>query len=74
MTDPFRFERLSLSDILFLVYNKILTFENKNELMKRLLEEIIDCDMTCTTGYFTRIVNTLNGFVTIHLFYNKPKR
>jgi hypothetical protein len=73
MTDPFRFERLSLSDILFLVYNKISTFENKNELMKRLLEEIIDCDMTCTTGYFTRIVNTLNGFVTNTCFTINPR-
>lgn len=64
MTDPFRFERLSLSDIVFLVYNKIKTLESKDEVMKRFLEEIIDCDMTCTTGYFTRIVNTLNGFIT----------
>lgn len=63
MTDPFRFERLSLSDIVLLVYNKICSFENKNDLMKRLLEEIIDCDDSCTTGYFTRIVNTLNGFI-----------
>ena len=31
--------------------------------MKRLLEEILDCDNSCTTGYFTRIVNTLNGFI-----------
>lgn len=63
MTDPFRFERLSLSDIVLLVYNKIYSFENKNDLMKRLLEEILDCDNSCTTGYFTRIVNTLNGFI-----------
>ena len=63
MTDPFRFERLSLSDIVLLVYNKICFFENKNDLMKRLLEEILDCDNSCTTGYFTRIVNTLNGFI-----------
>lgn len=63
MTDPFRFERLSLSDIVLLVYNKICSFENKNDLMKRLFEEILDCDNSCTTGYFTRIVNTLNGFI-----------
>ena len=63
MTDPFRFERLSLSDIVLLVYHKICSFENKSEVMKRLLEEILDCDNSCTTGYFTRIVNTLNGFI-----------
>jgi len=63
MTDPFRFERLSLSDIVLLVYYKICSFKDKTELMKRFLEEILDCDNTCTTGYFTRIVNTLNGFI-----------
>ena len=63
MTDPFRFERLSLSDIVLLVYYKICSFENKSEVIKRLLEEILDCDNSCTTGYFTRIVNTLNGFI-----------
>jgi hypothetical protein len=35
--------------------------DNKDELIKRLLEEVKECDNTCTTGYFTRIVNTLNG-------------
>jgi len=63
MTDPFRFERLSLSDIVLLVYYKICSFKDKTELMKRFLEEILDCDNTCTTGYFTRIVNALNGFI-----------
>jgi hypothetical protein len=46
-----------------LVYYKICSFEDKPEVMKRLLEEILDCDNSCTTGYFTRIVNTLNGFI-----------
>jgi len=75
MTDPFRFERLSLADITNLVCFKIETFENKDEIYKRLFEEALDCNETCTTGYFTRIVNTLNGFITDKdlTFYINPK-
>ncbi len=65
-TDPFRFERLSMRDIFTLVYNKInnLQKEIREECIKRLYEEVVDCENTCTTGYFTRIVNTLNGFIS----------
>jgi len=76
LTDPFKFERLTLADVLNLVYYKINTFnDEKNELVKRLLEEIKECDNTCTTGYFTRIVNTLNGFMTQKelTFYINPR-
>jgi hypothetical protein len=64
MTDPFRFERLSLVDIFNLVFFKTETIESKEEIYKRLFEEALECNETCTTGYFTRIVNTLNGFLT----------
>jgi len=76
MTDPFKFERLTLADVLNLVYYKIKTMlDNKDELIKRLLEEVKECDNTCTTGYFTRIVNTLNGFMTQKelTFYINPR-
>lgn len=62
MTDPFRFERLSLFNIFILVYLKIQKI-NISDIYKRLFEEAIDCNETCTTGYFTRIVNTLNGYI-----------
>lgn len=75
MTDPFRFERLSLADILNLVCFKINTLEHREEVYKRVFEEALDCNETCTTGYFTRIVNTLNGFITDKdlTFYINPK-
>ncbi len=75
MTDPFRFERLSLVDIFNLVCFKIETIESKEEIYKRLFEEALDCNETCTTGYFTRIVNTLNGFLTEKdlTFYINPR-
>ncbi len=74
MTDPFRFERLSLADITNLVCYKINILNNE-EIYKRLFEEALECNETCTTGYFTRIVNTLNGFITDKdlTFYINPR-
>lgn len=65
MTDPTRFENLNLSDILVIVLNKIKSFDGstKKECYKRLLEEIKDSDDTCHTGYVSRLVNVLSGFV-----------
>jgi hypothetical protein len=65
MTDPTRFENLTLADIFMLVIFKIQTFDNeiKNEVFKRLLEEIEDSNNTCHTGYVSRLVNVLSGFV-----------
>lgn len=65
MTDPSRYERLSLADILILVYYKIQTFSDyiKQTCIKRLLEEVKESDNTCTTGYLSRIINVLSGFV-----------
>ena len=65
MTDSSRYERLSLSDIFILVHLKIQTFEEsvKEECIKRLVQEIVDSNETCSTGYLTRIVNILTGFV-----------
>jgi len=65
MTDSSRYERLSLSDIFILVHLKIQTFEEsvKEECIKRLVQEIVDSNETCSTGYLTRIVNVLTGFV-----------
>jgi hypothetical protein len=75
MTDPFRFERLSLADILNLVCYRIEKLDDKESVYLILFEEAIGCNETCTTGYFTRIVNTLNGIITNKdlTFYINPK-
>jgi hypothetical protein len=50
---------LSLQTILVMVWSYI----NGNEtLITRLLEELTDTAGTCSSGYFTRIVNSLSGF------------
>jgi hypothetical protein len=65
MTDPTRFENLTLADIFMLVIFKIQTFDEgvKKEILKRLLEEINDSSETCHTGYVSRLANVLSGFV-----------
>ncbi len=65
MTDPSKYERLNLADILLLVYHKIQTFDNdtKQICIQRLLEESVESINTCSTGYLSRIINVLSGFV-----------
>jgi hypothetical protein len=65
MTDPTRYEGLTLTDIFILVVDKIQTFSEsiKSECYKRLIEEILDSEQTCHTGYVSRLINVLSGFV-----------
>ena len=65
MTDPSKYERLSLADILLLVYNKIQTFDlsTRETCIQRLFEECLESLNTCSSGYLTRIINVLSGFV-----------
>lgn len=65
MTDPTRFETLTLINIFTMVLYKIKTLqpEQKEECYKRLLQEIKDSEDTCHTGYVSRLVNVLTGFV-----------
>lgn len=65
MTDPTKVDRLNLVEILGLVCKCIETQHEKfqKEIKKRLFEEAIDSAETCTTGYVTRILNVLSGYV-----------
>lgn len=44
------------------IWNIIKTHKYKDTLIKRLFEELIDMNGTCTTGHVSRIVNVLSGF------------
>ena len=65
MTDPTKFENLTLCDIFLLVLTKVqsLQADVKKECYKRIIEEIEDASDTCHTGYVSRLVNVLSGFV-----------
>jgi hypothetical protein len=65
MTDPSKYETLNLCEILTLVLNKIDSFETsiQSQCYKRLFEEAVESSDTCSSGYLSRILNVLTGFV-----------
>jgi hypothetical protein len=52
----------TLSNILIKVYTYIMESEHKNEMLKRLLEELNETAHTCSSGYATRLCNCISGF------------
>ena len=61
--DPSRYENLTLLDVFILIWDVIISSLHKVELTERLIEEIVDMDDTCSTGYLTRLVNVITGYV-----------
>jgi len=56
------FYSLSFKDIFLSVWLWILESEHKEELEKRLLEELREMHGKCTTGHLARLVNVIQGF------------
>lgn len=69
--DSAMFNGRLLIDILIMVYIKVQEFkqldkmEEYNELMIRMIQELIDAVDTCMTGFCTRILNILSGYVEV---------
>lgn len=63
MIDTSKFEcGVGLCDVLILIWIKIKSSNNKDELEKRLLEEMEDANGQCASGLLSRLVNVLSGF------------
>lgn len=63
LIDTSKFEcDVNLCDILIMVWMKINTSNDKNELEKRLIEELEEMNGMCATGHLSRLVNVLSGF------------
>jgi len=60
--DTSRYEGLPMSEIMMLVWEKIAISENRNELEKRLVDEMYEMYQTCSTGHLSRLINVLSGF------------
>lgn len=52
----------TLSGVLCHIWCYIKNHEHKEEIMKRLYEELIEMSGTCSTGYISRLINTISGF------------
>jgi hypothetical protein len=65
---------LTFSDLLVLVWNRILVSSHSNEIKAVLNTEMTDAECKCFTGRMSRLVNCLNGFddlVTIKISDNE---
>lgn len=61
--DPTLFQGFNVSQILSIIWQEIERLSaSKDELENRLIEELYDADETCSSGYFTRLINVLSGF------------
>ncbi|MGL5961117.1 MAG: hypothetical protein ACRCZ0_04125 [Cetobacterium sp.] len=49
-------------DIFASIYYYIINHEHKDEMIKRLIEEINESEGTCASGHVTRMINSLRGF------------
>lgn len=64
LSDPSHFTSLNLTmmDICLLVWIKLNTSKNNDELKKRFREELVEMNGMCATGHVTRLINVLSGF------------
>jgi hypothetical protein len=53
---------IKASDIFASIYYYINNHEHKEEMIKRLIEEIHESKDTCVSGHITRMINSLQGF------------
>lgn len=63
LLDPSRINGLNVAQILSIVWKEIQRqAKHKAELENRLIEELYEADDTCTSGFFTRLLNVLCGY------------
>lgn len=53
---------ISGTDLFASIYTYIMKHEHKNDLLKRLFEEMHESIGTCSMGHITRLINSLRGF------------
>ncbi len=52
----------TISELFLAILSYILRSKHKKELLKRLLEEMDEMQILCSSGYITRLMNVLQGF------------
>jgi hypothetical protein len=69
--DRILYTNLTLSKILIKLWSYIQKNDYRDELMERLLEELEEMSGTCSSGFVSRLVNTLSGFseLSIHISF-----
>ena len=49
------------------IHNKSVLQENRDEMLKRLIEEMIEMANTCSSGFVSRLINVISGFGVFNL-------
>ena len=63
MVEPSRYEGCLLVEIMRMVWYKLNTLPEKQQLKQRFQEEMVDMDTGgCSSGYLTRLLNIFSGF------------
>jgi hypothetical protein len=57
----------SLSQILCKIWTYLNAHKNRDEILKRLIEELTEMSGTCSSGFASRLVNTISGFGDFNL-------
>jgi hypothetical protein len=75
-TDRMLYSKFSktISNILLMIWtyinsntNSEIEEESKNEMTKRLIEELIEMSGTCSSGFASRLINTISGYGVFNL-------
>lgn len=59
-------KKFTLENIFSNVLDFILNHNNKDELLHRLIQELIEMYNYCSTGYMSRLINTIQSFTEIY--------
>jgi len=62
-----------LTDLFASIWKYIDSSQHKQELVKRLYDELSDCQDVCLSGKFIRLVNIVNGFDNFEVFLEKKE-
>lgn len=71
--DRMLYSNSTLSYIIVKVWSYIINNKNKDEMLKRLLEELDDMSGTCSSGFLSRLINVVTGFgeFNIHISFDE---
>ena len=70
--DPTTFEpvNITLKEVFQRVWGRMKASQHKPELLRRIIEELIDTAEFCASGYLSRLINVLSGFEDVELREN----
>jgi hypothetical protein len=66
--DRMLYSNCTLSTIIVKLWSYIVNNKNKDEMLKRLVEELDDMSGTCSSGFLSRLINVITGFGEFNIY------